>query len=169
MTATLSMVMAMDNNRLIGKDNGMPWHIPGEQAYFKDITMGKPIIMGRKTHESIGRVLPGRKNIVITRNADWQAEGVETCLTLEAALEVANQESTDEIMIIGGAAVCELAMPQTDRLYLTVIEGEYEGDTWLTSYHEEEWEEVSCKAMPAQEGVPAFRYLVLERKGQTLT
>lgn len=155
--------MAMDTNRLIGKDNSMPWHIPGEQAYFKEITMGKPIIMGRKTYESIGRALPGRRNIVITRNASWKADGVDVVHSVDAAIELAKTDNTTEVMVIGGAAICDAAMPQTDRLYLTVINKEYDGDTWLTSYVPEQWQEVSRKDIAANGDVPAFSYLVLER------
>ena len=157
------MVMAMDKNRLIGKDNDMPWHIPGEQANFKKITLGKPVIMGRKTYDSIGRALPGRQNIVITRNAEWSADGVDTVASIEGAVTLAKQSDVDEVMIIGGAAICEAAMPVTDRLYLTVIDKAYDGDTWLTSFVAEQWQEVSRNDVPANDGVPAFSYLVLER------
>jgi len=163
MNTKVAMVMAMDTNRLIGKDNSMPWHIPGEQAYFKEITMGKPIIMGRKTYESIGRALPGRRNIVITRNSSWQADGVDVVHSVDAAIELAKADKTTEVMVIGGAAICDAAMPQTDRLYLTVIDKEYDGDTWLTSYVPEQWQEVSRKDVAADGDVPAFSYLVLER------
>ncbi len=157
------MVMAMDRNQLIGKDNGMPWKIPGEQAYFKAITLNKPIIMGRKTHESIGRALPGRQNIVITRNGNWQSEGVDVVRSLDAAIQLAQQTDADEVMIIGGAAICELAMPLTQRLYLTSIDAAYEGDTWLNSYVPSEWQEVSRKEVQAMGAVPSFAYLILER------
>ena len=163
MNTKVAMVMAMDINRLIGKDNAMPWHIPGEQGYFKEITLGKPIIMGRKTYDSIGRALPGRRNIVITRNSDWQANGVDVVHSVDAAIELAKTDNTDEVMVIGGAGICEAAMPVTDRLYLTVIDRAYEGDTWLTSYKKDEWREISRKDMAADGDVPAFSYLVLER------
>ncbi len=161
----LSMVMAMDKNRLIGKDNAMPWHIPGEQAYFKKITLGKPVVMGRKTHESIGRPLPGRQNIVITRNPEWKSEGVDVVTSVEAAIDLAKQADPvpAEIMVIGGAAICELAMAKTDRLYLTVIDQRYKGDTWLNSYVPDQWQETSRQDHPASGDVPAFSYLVLER------
>jgi len=167
MSGTVCMVMAMDKNRLIGKENGMPWVIPGEQARFKKITLGKPIIMGRKTFDSIGRPLPGRQNIVVTRNSDWQADGVDVVLSLDAAIALAKQADTDEVMIIGGAALCEMAMPMTERLYLTVIDHDYEGDTWLTSYNADHWREVAREDIAADGDVPAFSYLVLER--DTLT
>ena len=163
MNTQVAMVMAMDKNQLIGKDNAMPWHIPGEQAYFKEITMGKPIIMGRKTYDSIGRALPGRRNVVITRNTDWSATGVDVVHSVTAAIELAKSDNTDEVMVIGGAGICDAAMPLTQRLYLTVIDAEYEGDTWLSSYVSNEWQEVSRKHVNANGDVPAFSYLVLER------
>jgi len=164
MSIIVGMVMAMDRNQLIGKANGMPWHIPGEQVYFKEATLGKPVIMGRKTYDSIGRPLPGRQNIVVTRNADWQAEGVEVVLSLEAAIELAEEAKTEEVMIIGGAALCQLAMPLTHRLYLTIIDAAYEGDTWLHSYDASEWTVVSRHDVPANGDSPAYSVTVQERR-----
>jgi len=168
---TLSMMMAMDRNKLIGRQGGMPWHIPGEQAYFKAVTMGKPIIMGRKTYESIGKALPGRTNIVVTRSADWQASDAIVSNSLEQAIEhahqVACQESSpaDEIVVIGGARLCEQAMPLTQRLYLTVINHEYEGDTWLNSYLPEQWHEVSSDQQdPEKTGGLDVCYKILRRR-----
>jgi len=163
MAAIVAMALAMDKNKLIGKNNSMPWHIPGEQASFKAITMGKPIIMGRKTYDSIGRPLPGRQNIVVTRNASWSAEGVDAVTSIDDGINLARQAGTDEVVIIGGAALCELAMPVTQRLYLTVVDAAYDGDTWLHSYVAEEWEESSREDVPAGDEVPAYSKLVLER------
>ena len=166
----VAMMMAMDRNRLIGKAGGMPWHVPGEQAYFKRVTMGKPVIMGRKTHESIGRALPGRTNIVVTRDAGWRGEGVSIAHSLDEAIaagrEAARAPATraDELMIIGGAALCRDAMPSTERLYLSVIDHAFEGDTWLDSYHPEQWRERSRERPdPAASGGFDVLYLVLER------
>ncbi|MCL4137484.1 UNVERIFIED_CONTAM: hypothetical protein GTU68_054649 [Idotea baltica] len=168
------MMLAMDNNKLIGKDNGMPWFIPGELIYFKQVTMGKPIIMGRKTYDSIGRPLPGRPNFVVTRNSEWSAEGVTTCTSLDIAIDAgetyyaeqnnAEQENTDaspEIMIIGGAGLCRDAMPQTQRIYLTAIDNEYEGDIYFDSFDWNDWEERS-REDKEHEGLK-YSYLVLER------
>lgn len=175
----VTMMLAMDKNKLIGKGDAMPWHIPGEQAYFKSVTMGKPIIMGRKTYDSIGRPLPGRPNFVVTRNADWSADGVHTCTSLQDAIDGAVQfyktrgeqiSGTDsvnapsvphELMIIGGAGLCREAMPQTKRIYLTHIDHEYEGDVWFDSFEWEDWNVSSKKDMQV-EGIE-FSYLVLER------
>lgn len=168
----VAMMMAMDRNRLIGKDGGMPWHVPGEQAYFKAVTMGKPMVMGRVTHESIGRVLPGRTSIVVTRDPGWRAEGVVVAHSLDAALAAGRAVATEpatraaELVVIGGAALCRDAMPLTERLYLTVIDHAFEGDTWLDSYHPEEWHEVSRERRdPATTDGLEVAYLVLERAG----
>lgn len=164
----VAMMMAMDRNRLIGNNGQMPWHIPGEQAYFKTVTMGKPIIMGRKTFESIGRPLPGRTNIVVTRNADWSADGVLVAASLEQALakaaDVDQTSSEPELMIIGGAALCHDAMPDTHRLYLTTVDHAYEGDTWLESFHWDDWTVISEDVRdPATTGGLPVTYWVLEK------
>lgn len=129
----ISLLAAHDENRVIGKDNGMPWHIPEELKYFKEKTMGKAMIMGRKTFESIGRALPGRLNIVLTRDEHYQAEGAVVVLSLDEA--IARGESyADEVMIIGGAQIFEMAMPYADRLYTTIIRRQYDGDTFFPPY-----------------------------------
>ena len=161
----IAMALAMDRNKLIGKAGGMPWHVPGEQAYFKSITLGKPIVMGRKTFESIGRPLPGRTNIVVTRNADWQAEGVLVGASFEQALVLAQQTSPAEIVVIGGAGLCREAMPVTQRIYLSLIDHEFEGDTWFDSFHWEHWREISRRdSDPANSGGYRVAYLLLERR-----
>lgn len=164
----LAMMMAMDRNRLIGREGGLPWHIPGELAYFKAVTLGKPVIMGRKTHESIGRVLPGRTNIVVTRNPHWSAEGVVKAESLEQALQLAagadNRDEQPELMIIGGAALCKAAMDRTQRLYLTTVDQAFEGDTWLDSFRWEDWSVISeDRQDPAQTGGLPVTYWVLEK------
>ncbi|HBA36217.1 MAG TPA: dihydrofolate reductase [Gammaproteobacteria bacterium] len=165
---TLAMIMAMDRNRLIGKDNGLPWHLPADLKYFKQVTMGKPIIMGRKTFESIGRPLPGRVNIVVTRSPEWHQDGCETANSLKHAIKLARQstENTDEIMIIGGASLCQEAMPYVQTLYLTIIDHAFEGDTWLDSFHEEEWVEETRREFPPNETDSPYphAFVVLNRK-----
>ena len=167
----VAMAMAMDRDRLIGKDDGMPWHVPGEQAHFKALTLGKPIVMGRRTHESIGRPLPGRTNIVVTRNRDWRADGVIVVHSLDAALargrDVAARADTraDEVVVIGGAALCRDAMPLTERLYLTVIDAAFDGDTWLDAFDEADWREVAREEPdPTTTGGYRLAYRVLERR-----
>jgi dihydrofolate reductase len=171
MQPTIAMMLAMDRNKLIGSAGGMPWSIPGELAYFKSDTMGKPVIMGRKTYESMGRPLPGRTNIVVTRNPDWAVDGVTTVDSLEQALsigqEVARQPATaaDELMIIGGAGLCREAMAFTQKFYLTVVDHAFEGDTWLDSFNWDEWQEVSRETRdPATTGGLDVSYLVLARR-----
>ncbi|MFK7997279.1 MAG: dihydrofolate reductase [Granulosicoccus sp.] len=166
----IAMMMAMDKNRLIGKAGGMPWHVPGEMAYFKRVTMGKPVIMGRKTFESMGKPLPGRTNIVVTRSSDWAAENVVVAHDLDSALEIARQvclsasTPADEMMVIGGAGLCRDAMAITKRLYLTVIDHAFEGDTWLDSFEWDDWQIVSEDVQDVQNtgGYPVT-YWVLEK------
>lgn len=158
------MMMAMDRNRLIGANGGMPWHISSDFKYFSRTTMGKPMIMGRATYESIGRPLPGRHSIVVTRDKNWRVEGVEVAHSLAQALAAARLHSGTEMMIIGGASLCAQAMPLTRRLYLTVIDHAFEGDTWLDSFNECEWMEVSREDIDeTAQGGYRFCYRVLER------
>ena len=126
------MIAAMANNRVIGLDNKMPWHLPGDLQHFKKVTSGKPVIMGRKTFESIGRPLPGRRNIIITRNKDYHASGIETVTTPEAALELVYDVA--EVMIIGGGNIYQQFLAQAQRLYLTFIDLDVEGDTQFPDY-----------------------------------
>jgi dihydrofolate reductase len=165
----IAMMMAMDKNKLVGSDGGMPWHIPGEQVYFKRVTMGKPVIMGRKTYESIGKPLPGRQNIVVTRNAEWSADAVSVVGSLDDAIlaghNALKKQPAEEIFIIGGAALCSAAMPITDRLYLTVVDKAYSGDTWLDSFEWDHWEVVSedPQDLSTTAGIKVT-YWVLEKK-----
>jgi dihydrofolate reductase len=164
----IAMMMAMDRNRLIGRDGQLPWHIPGELSYFKSVTMGKPVVMGRRTFDSIGKPLPGRPNIVVTRNGDWAVEGVHVAAGLDEALFMARalavEATSQELMIIGGASLCSAAMPVTQRLYLTVVDHEFEGDTWLDSFHWKDWRVVSEDVRdPTTTGGLPVTYWVLEK------
>ncbi len=126
----VSMIAAMDENRLIGRNNALPWHLPADLAYFKRTTMGKPVVMGRKTWESIGRPLPGRQNIVVTRTPGFSAPGCDIADSIDAALALAGD--VDEIMLIGGAGLYAQAMPLASRLYLTLIHHRFPGgDAWF--------------------------------------
>lgn len=145
----LSMVVATANNRIIGKDNDMPWHLPADLAYFKKTTLGKPVIMGRKTFESIGRPLPGRHNVVISRDSNYQAEGADTVTTVDAALALVKE--VDEVMVIGGGAIYEHCLPVATRLYITHIEGEIDGDTQFPFYDVNVWKKVSSEKRLADE------------------
>ena len=120
----LSIVVAMDNNGLIGKDNQLPWHLPADLAYFKKITTGKSILMGRKTYDSIGRPLPNRRNIVITRNTKIIIPECEVVSSIDDALLLTENEK--EVMVIGGASLCEQLLPKVNRLYITRIDSEFE-------------------------------------------
>jgi len=166
----IAMMMAMDKNRLIGKEGGMPWHVPGEMAYFKRVTMGKPVIMGRKTFESMRKPLSGRTNIVVTRNKQWAADGAVVVYDLNTALQTAKAicqaEATraDEMFIIGGAGLCRDAMAITQRLYLTVIDKAFEGDVWLDSFEWDDWEVISEDVQDlANTGGLSVTYWVLEK------
>jgi len=160
---TLSIVVAMGARRVIGNRNALPWHLPADLAHFKAITMGKPILMGRRTHESIGRPLPGRTNIVITRNRDYTAEGCSVVHSLEEAMQTV--AGSGEIMIIGGAELYRQALPQVDILYLTCVEGEFEGDTFFPELDDAQWQETACENHAADEKNPyACRFLTLARK-----
>ncbi len=163
------MALAMDRNRLIGRDNGMPWRIPGEQAHFKEITLGKPIIMGRATFDSIGRPLPGRLNVVVTRSPEWHADGVVIAHDLDSALDSATAQAradgASEVVVIGGAALCHEVMERTHRFYLTRVDQAFDGDTWLECFNETDWQEVSRESPnPAITGGIPIHYCVLERR-----
>ena len=156
----ISLIVAHDQNRVIGYENKMPWHLPGELKYFKEQTMGKPIIMGRKTFESIGRPLPGRKNIVITRNDSYKVDGVELAGDLEEALTIAGNEN--EVMIIGGEQIFKLALPMADRLYITQIHHQFTGDTFFPSYSSD-WKLISqSEPINTVEGY-SYTYCIYER------
>mgnify|MGYP000569037177 CR=1 FL=1 len=142
----IALIVAAAANGVIGRDNQMPWSLPADLQYFKKVTMGKPIVMGRKTFESIGRPLPGRANIVITRQADWHAEGVEVASSVEAALQLAElraAEGVEELMVIGGAEIYRTALPLAERLYLTEIKASIEGDAYFPEIDPANWRELS--------------------------
>ena len=151
---TLAMIVAMARNRAIGVENTLPWRISGDLQFFKRTTLGKPVVMGRKTFESIGRPLPGRQNIVITRNPDWRAEGVTAVSSLEAALEiaagVAAEEGAQEVMVIGGAEIYRQALPLAERLYVTEVDAEVTGDAFFPVL-DGTWREASRDCYPASE------------------
>ena len=162
----LSLIVAMSRNGVIGIDNQLPWHLPEDLKYFKSVTMGKPIIMGRKTYDSIGRPLPGRTNIVITRDPSWQAEGVSVAQTLEAALSLGqvacNAAGADEIMVIGGEQIYRMTLPAADRLYLTQVDAEVEGDAFFPDIDLDQWQQVSERAPELTDTHP-YRFVILDR------
>lgn len=138
----------MDNNRLIGRDNDLPWHLPADLQHFKSVTMSKPILMGRKTYDSIGRPLPGRQNIVLTRG-DVEIEGVTVVNSIDEAIAAAGD--VEEVMVIGGSSIYELVLPKVQRMYLSFVEGEFEGDAWFPEFDESEWEITETKTQAADE------------------
>ncbi len=150
----ISMIAAMAHDRVIGKDNQMPWHLPADLAHFKRITLGKPVLMGRKTFESIGRPLPGRRNLVISRNPDYQAEGIEVVGSVEAALALLAGSSVEELMVIGGGHLYAEMLPSADCLYLTRIDLAVEGDTRFPAFDDGQWQRVDCESHPADEKNP---------------
>jgi len=141
----------------------MPWHIPEDLKHFKTVTMGKPVIMGRKTFASIGRPLPGRTNIVLTRQEDFEADGVRVAHTLDEALGAARAENPEEIMVIGGAQVYEKALPRADRLYLTYLHEEVEGDTYFPTFDKDEWRERERRDSYSEKAQTALSFVTLER------
>ncbi|RNF40443.1 dihydrofolate reductase [Planococcus salinus] len=158
----ISLMVAHDPNRVIGKDNQLPWHIPEDLAYFKKHTVGKGMVMGRNTFESIGRPLPKRRNIVVTRNEEYRAEGVDIVHDLDEAIRLA-KEVNDEVMVIGGEQIFRAILPEADRLYITLIKKPFEGDTFFPEYGEE-WKLVTASEEKQSNGIP-FSYLVYEKSG----
>jgi len=155
---SLSLVVAMANNRAIGKDNKLLWHLPEDLQHFKRVTMGKPIIMGRKTFESIGRVLPGRLNIVVTRQKDWKHEGVSVAHSIEQAKRIGSQQAkadgVEEIMLIGGAELYKSALHEADKLYLTRVDANIAGDAFFPDFDTQQWQEISREEHLASEKNP---------------
>ncbi|WP_320150609.1 type 3 dihydrofolate reductase [uncultured Tolumonas sp.] len=159
----ISLIVAMAENRVIGRGNQMPWHLPADLRHFKSVTLGKPVIMGRKTFESIGRPLPGRRNVVISRSADWQAEGVESVNSLHAALALV--QGATEVMIIGGGQLYSEALPLAQRLYLTHIELPVaDADTWFPDYSQYQWQQRAEELHDPDEKNPYhYRFETLDR------
>ncbi len=159
----LSIIVAMDDNQLIGKDNALPWHLPADLGYFKKTTTGKTVLMGRKTYESIGRPLPNRRNVIVSRNVDFQAKGCEVVGSINAALELAKND--DEVMIMGGASFYEQMLPDVDRLYITQIEGKYEGDAHFPIFDRSEFAESFKEShQPDEKNKHTYHFTILDRK-----
>ncbi|MQX52658.1 dihydrofolate reductase [Alcanivorax sediminis] len=169
MSIRLSMMVAKASNNVIGRDNKLPWYLPNDLKYFKQVTFGKPVIMGRKTWESLKGPLPGRTNIVITRQADYAAEGAKVVSTLEEAVEMAENvafiDGQEEAVIMGGAEIYQLALPKADRLYLTEVHADVEGDTFFPEYDTGEWSEIGREDFAAEGPNPYdYSFVVYERK-----
>jgi len=158
----ISIIAAMDRNHLIGDNNQLPWHLPADFAHFKSVTMGKPIIMWRKTYESIGKPLPGRTNIVLSRNPDLQFEGVECVSSFEDA--VALVADSAELLVIGGSTIYQMLLPQVDRMYITYVDGEFKGDAWFPDFDESEWIRSEEHTSELQSHLNLVCRLLLEKK-----
>jgi dihydrofolate reductase len=163
MAVRLALIAAVARNGVIGRGGEMPWRIPADLQYFKAATMGKPMIMGRRTFDSIGRALPGRTSIVVTRNADFAADDVEVAGDLDRALAIAAQTGSDEVMVIGGGEIYAAALPRADRLYLTEVHIDADGDVHFPALDRAQWREASRDDHAAEGDAPAFSFVVLER------
>ncbi|MHA6491992.1 dihydrofolate reductase [Pseudomonas borbori] len=164
----LCLIAALAQNRVIGRDNQLPWHLPADLKHFKALTLGKPIIMGRKTWDSLGRPLPGRLNLVVSRQPGLQLEGAEVFASLQQALlradAWAREQGVDELMLIGGAQLYEQGLEQADRLYLTRVELSPAGDAWFPEVNEAQWQLVSSAQQAATDNAPAHAFEVWHRR-----
>ena len=162
----LCLIVAVSRNGVIGRDNQLPWHLPEDLKFFKTVTMGKPILMGRKTFESIGRPLPGRTNIVITRDPDWHSPGVEVAGSLEAALQLGEKACSavgeEEVMVIGGEQIYRLSLPLADRLYLTQVDAEIEGDAYFPAFDFDDWQ-LTNEVLPEAVDTHSYKFHILDR------
>ena len=168
----VSLIVARADNGVIGIDNKLPWHLPGDLKYFKRVTMGKPVVMGRKTFESIGRPLPGRTNVVLTRNHDWSALGVRVVSNLRDGLKLActqaELDGVDEVMLIGGASIYQESMALVDRMYVTQVHVSPEGDAFFKAPDEAIFEQISVDDHFADEISLAYSYEIWDRREITI-
>jgi dihydrofolate reductase len=153
----ISLIVAVDKNNGIGKDNQLPWHLPADLQHFKKITTGFPIIMGRKTFDSIGKPLPNRRNIVISRQTGLEIFGTEVCSSLQSALSLCENES--EVFIIGGAQIFEQSLDLADTLYFTVIQNNFDADTFFPELDKNQWKETSNEAHePDEKNIYSYNF-----------
>jgi dihydrofolate reductase len=158
----IAIVVAMADNRVIGQDNRLPWHLPADLRHFKQLTVGKPVMMGRKTHESIGRPLPERTNIVVTRDRSYTAPGCVVVHSIESALKAAADH--EEVMVIGGMDFYWQLLPKADRIYLTLVHAEFEGDALFPELDERQWREVErVDCAPDEKNPWPYSFIRLER------
>ena len=162
----LSIIAALSDNRVIGRDNRLPWHMPADLAHFKRLTMGKPIIMGRRTWESLPGLLPHRTHVIVARDREYAAQGGLVVHSIQQALDLVGD--ADEMMVVGGANLYAQTLPLASRMYLTVLHARFEGDTVFPDYDEAEWREVERESHPADERNPhAYTFLNLARRGHS--
>lgn len=165
----VSLIWAMAENRTIGRNNKLPWHLPNDLKYFKQLTTGKPVIMGRKTYDSIGRPLPNRFNIVISRNPEFQAEGVKVVTTVDEAIELAEAEclisGSEEVIVMGGAEIYRLCLPRADRLYITFVHAKVDGDASFPDFDLSAYEEIGCEDFFSDDSNPYdYSFAVYDKK-----
>ena len=161
----ISFIVAASENNVIGRANRLPWCLPTDMKYFKNVTWGMPVVMGRKSFEALGEPLRGRTNIVVTRNKNWKADGVQTVQSIDQAITLSAQTDAKEIFIIGGGEIFEAALPSADRIYLTRVHENFEGDAFFPEIKKEEWQLVSNRDCEADERNPhALSFQVWERK-----
>jgi dihydrofolate reductase len=158
---TLSVIAAMARNRVIGIHNTLPWRLPEDLKHFKALTMGHHIIMGRKTYESIGKPLPGRTTVIVTRDAGYQVEGCVTATSIEDAIAACGED--EEIFFVGGAEMYAQVLPRADRLYLTEIQAEYEGDAWFPEFNLSIWKESARQAHVSDAGL-GYHFVTYQRR-----
>ena len=162
----MSLIVAVSRNGVIGLNNQLPWRLPDDLQYFKSVTMGKPLVMGRKTYDSIGRPLPGRTNIVITRDASWSAAGVNVATTLDEALLLARKacldSGVDEVMVIGGEQIYRMTITVADRLYVTEVDAEIAGDAFFPTIDPQQWQRNRVE-LPEVTGSYSYQFVVLDR------
>ncbi|KHJ49904.1 diacylglycerol kinase [Vreelandella venusta] len=163
----VAMIVAMAKNRIIGVDGKLPWYLPEDLKFFKRMTQAKPLVMGRKTYASIGKPLPNRLNIVVTRDSAFTAEGTRICHDLPSALALADQHATidaaEEIMVMGGGEIYQQALPFAQRLYITEVDIDVAGDATFPEFSADEWREVQRVPGQPAEGQPRYDFVVYER------
>ena len=163
MKMIISFVVAMGKNRTIGKNNSLPWNMPADMKRFRDLTAGKPMIMGRKTYESIGRPLPNRTNIIITRDKNYNVKGCVIAHSIDEALKAAG--NAPEAMVIGGSQIFKEFFPIANKIYLTIIDNNFEGDTYFLEYNKKEWKETKKEEHKKDKENPYnYTFIVLERR-----
>jgi dihydrofolate reductase len=164
----ISLIVAMAQNGVIGRGNGLPWRLPEDLRRFREFTLGKPVLMGRKTFESIGRPLPGRANLVLTRDRAWFANGVISVHSVDEAL--LQTRTCDEVVAIGGAEIYRLLLPYARRIYLTHVHADVPGDTYFPAFDATQWEDVECRPHPADERhAYPLTFVTLQRRNAPAT
>ena len=159
----ISIIVAIGNNRVIGINNKLPWNLPADMEHFRQLTAGKPVIMGQKTFESIGKPLPDRTNIILSRDNNFKPQGCIVVHSIKEALNAAN--GAEEVMIAGGVSIYSQFLPLADRMYLTLIEGNFEGDAYFPEFNRDDWNEVErIENEPDKDNPYKYTFITLERK-----